>query len=490
MQAIKNEDEFGRLLATDARFFLETLTQIKHHVRGGMEPFVFNAAQVDYYNRIWCGPGRRDLMGKSRKLGFSTQRVGLSLHASLFTPGNFSRIIAHRAETARELNWIVKSFYKQAIRNLEELGLDPYWFIPKLKLDNARQYTFPSMDSALVVDTALGHGIGQSDRVDDLYITEYSEWDHAAEKKAALVSSLSPHGRVTIDFNAKGIGNDAYDMYQAAKLEGQSGWNGYKAIFYGIHDVPEMYTKNQLDLARMDLGKRFVEKYPSNDEEMWLLDERAVHEWDDIQACVGNSYLMDTMTTEQIKKYEVYHGIDTSVGNENGDYQVMKSRAFVDGTLREIAQPIRDRMPEHAFTELCHKRWEKYGGLMTVERNVAQAVLLRLAQLGTPRGCTLFKGKHDPTNPSKSRLGFFTSWASKKTAIADYDELLRNREIDLPSENHKNELRQFEWKDGPQLAGAPTANNKYDDEVMADYMLVQGMRRSPSPVRVARGNRY
>jgi hypothetical protein len=492
------EWEFGRRLANDPRYFLETLTSVRDY-KGTSDhvPFQFNTAQLGYYTDVWLRGIRQDIMGKSRKWGFSTQRVGLGLHTTLFSIGHTFRIVAHRSRTSEELNRTVKLLYESARKSLEALGLDPDQFIPRCKLDNKREYYFPETDSAVIVDTALGSGIGQSDRTDDLYITEYSEWANAEDKRAALVSSLpaAGSGRITIDFNAKGIGNDAYVQYQAGKREGESAWNGFTSVFYGVLECPEYYSPAFLESRRRDLRDKYPQWYPENDEEMWLKDDLACFDWSDIQHMPDNEgepvrYLAEFMADTEIAALEVFHGVDASTGGGKS-WQVCRTRALMGGVLWDVEAPVREKLPEHVFAEMAHERWKRWGGLMTVESNMAQATLLTLQSKGIPpkpagarRAPAPFKGRRDPLNKGKARWGFNTNLASKKTAISDYQQLLADGAIKSPANsNILNEARTFEWKDGSQLAGAPDGVQFYDDEIMADLVLVQGMKRERPQAR-------
>jgi hypothetical protein len=478
---------FGERCVNDAQYFLETLTDIVDlKSKGALVPFVFNHAQMDYYNRIWLGGIRRDIMVKSRKIGFSTQRIALGFHGAIYSVGHIFRIVAHDSDTAGELNRTVKLLFESAQRNCRRNGIDPDYILPRLKYDNKREYYFPGIESAIIVDTARGKGIGQSDRTDDLYITEYSEWDDAATKKSQLAGSipLGSRGRITIDFNAKGIGNDAYDQYQAAKRKGHEDWNGYEACFYGIYECPDIYSGSDLTAARMEHRGKFPAVYPANDVECWLQNEVAVHSLKDITACAeGAGYLIAGHSEAAIRAFPIYHGIDTATGRPDGDWQVMKSRALIDGRLLEIEPPLRTRIPEDEFADRAWERWNKWGGMMTVEANMGMAVLLRFKQKGTPENGRLFKRK-DPLNPGKSRVGFQMTYPSKRVCISDYDSLLREVSVNLPSANHVNELQMYEWKDNTELAGAPDATGKHDDELVADYVLIQGLKRERGKAHV------
>lgn len=464
----------------DAQFFLEGFTAVKGF-SGLILPFMFNHPQLDYYRRIWCGDLRRDIMVKSRKWGFTTLRVGLGLHGAMYCEGRVFRIVSQRAETGYEINKTVKLLYDSAHRNLTKRGFDPDYYLPRRKYDNRREYFFPDTQSAVIVDTARGSGVGQSDRSDDLYITEYSDWDNAEDKRAALVGSV-PVGdrtRITIDFNAHGIGNDAYVQYQAAKRVGQEDWNGFHALFYGVPQCSDLYDADFLAERRKILGARFAEVYPANDEEVWLKADDAVFDWDDIRACQGKAFYCDAVPEKEYLQCEFYHGVDTATGKRDGDFQVMKSFALVGGALVEALPPVRTRVPEDVFAKMVHDRAVKYPGPVTVERNVGTAVLVKLKEYGTPNVVRF----RDPVTKHNSQPGFQMTYPSKRMCISDLANMLRERSIVLVSPNGINELRTFEWKDNQSAAGAPELKDAHDDEAMATMLAIQGLKQKPGQAR-------
>lgn len=409
--------------------------------------------------------------------------MGLGLHGSLYSEGRIFRIVSQRSETSYELNKTVKLLYDSAWRELQRRGLDPDYYLPQRKFDNRREYFFPDTQSAVIVDTARGRGVGQSDRSDDLYITEYSEWDDAEDKRAALVGSV-PVGagtRISIDFNAKGIGNDAYVQYQAAKRKGQEDWNGFEALFYGTTQCPDIYDHDELARRRREINdeKKFKAVYPSNDEEVWQQDNSAVFDWDNLCAAKGEAFYCEKVPRVEYLRHEFYHGVDTAPGQETGDWEVMKSFAFVDGKLVEALPPIRTRCPEYQFAHMVDERARLLPGTVVVERNMGGAVLSKLKELETPG---LFRYR-DPIDKGKMKLGFNTTLVSKRRMIDDLKRILAAGEIELVSTNGITELRQFEWKDGHELAGAPDVANHYDDEAMATMLAVQGLRHKHEPAR-------
>jgi hypothetical protein len=459
----------------DDRYFIEMCVDIPDLTATGITPFRFYEYQDHYYENIWCDETiRRDIVGKSRKQGFTALRVALGSRKAQRTKGHIFRVVSQRAQTSEIVNRIIKSMFESSKRNIAANGFDPDYFLPTLKYDNKREYYFPQLDSAVIVDTARGKGVGQSVRSDDLYITEYQEWEDATEKKAELIGSMPPHGTCTIDFNAKGKGNDAYIQYQRAKAN----QNGYVPVFYGINDAHECYVKEDLEQKRIDLQDLFPQVYPSNDVEMFLASTNAVFNADDLSACFHpGRYLINEPKWRSIV-HSFYHGVDCSEGYEDSDYQARVIWALTkQGIFWEFSPCLQVKKDEGLFAEDIWRDWSECGGTLTIEKAYGQAVILRVKQLGIPsRAHRLFRHT-DPNNPTKRKIGFPTTRGS----------LLRNKEVVIASQALFNELDVYEWKqDGTHLAGAPDMADSYDDLAMAAMIGIQGQKRAPKPGRAGK----
>ncbi|MCP4898852.1 MAG: hypothetical protein GY906_17920, partial [bacterium] len=384
----------------------------------------------------------------------------MGLHRAIQRRGHIFRIVAHREKTSKFLNTILKRLFYSCVDFFNEFDGDPWYYLPKPTKDNDGELYLGATESCVLIDTAGGKGVGQADRNDDLYLTEYAEWDHAEDVYQGLVGSVPMDGgRITIDFNAKGTGNDAYTKYQEAK----AGVNGYTAIFKGIDDLGDWYPPELLAGARLDLKKRFPAVYPRNDEEMWLHNDLAVFDYEDLQNCTGADYVPTCG--------RFLHGVDTATGMPDGDWQTCVTLGWDGKAWVEACEPIRRRMPEDAFAELCDARFRQYPGTGVVEANVGSAVLVRLRELATPG---LYHHMHrDRDGRQRPKLGFQTTYASKRVMITDMQRHLAEETVLLVTPELIKELREFEWKvdvDGKEargLAGAPERRGAHDDLGMA-----------------------
>jgi len=485
----QTRDELRDGIIADASLFLSTCCQVNDYHGRGLVPFGFNTAQRRYLNTI-ANPGvPRDVVAKARKWGYSTLRLGLGLHGVLYNPGRIFRVVAHRQKTSEFLGSIVKVFYESAWNFFHQVDGDPSWYMPRALTDSVLGYKFDN-GSEIHLDTAGGKGVGQADRNDDLYLTEYADWERPEDSFARLSGSQpmgSPNNRLTVDFNAHSgwMGTDAYTIWKAANLDrSDADWNGFVPFFAGVLDCPEVYNPQDLEARRKSLGPRYPLSYPERAEDMYLQRDRSVHRLEDIDAAfqrTGGKYLLDVFPGW---RGDCIHGVDTSTGSEEGDWQACVSFGWHDGIWWELEEPIHVRIPEDVFAGQVDERVRLRGGVCVVERNVGSAVLLRLRELETP----IYKHK-ERTKDGKQRRqpGFPTTYASKRQMVAEGDKLLREGSLGLVSEKLRDEWADVEYmldedgkeKKGGGFAGAPERKGAHDDLWMSSLLALQGINYQP-----------
>ena len=212
-----------------------------------MIPFRLNAAQRKLYavaKRQQDG-GRpvRIIILKARQLGFSTLTEGLIFHACATRPNMNALIVAHREDATANLFRMSKLFY-------DEL---PEPIRPMLRSANAQELVFenpsrggrsaqPGLRSRLRCATAGGRGIGRSDTLQYVHLSEYAFWPEGAEGKADTLSGILqavpsiPGTMVVIESTANGY-EDFKNRWDAAV----AGENDFEAVFFAWFENPE-YT--------------------------------------------------------------------------------------------------------------------------------------------------------------------------------------------------------------------------------------------------------
>lgn len=485
--------------ATDAETWIADTCRILSYGPEGIIPFVPNAIQRDYYREIWQPNVQHDICPKPRKYGLTTWRLALGLHALHFLPaGRVFRIICHRLETANHIKGLLRSLVESSWTSTAALGDDPAYYLRRVVADNALGYEFAG-GSLVRIDTAAGKGVGQADRNDDLYLTEFSEYDHGLANLEALMGSQPvghPDNRFTIDFNAvEGwMSSEAYGQLQLAlKGPGHELWNGFHVFFRGTNDLPGYYKPEWLVTQQASLRHRFYAVYPRTIDDLYVQQEKCVHKLVDIEAArdrVSGEYLVEHLGGRLPRNLQVVHGVDTSLGlrpddpHNETDWQTCVSLAFYDGLWWELCPPVHEKVPEDVFAAHVDDRVRRYPGLVVVERNVGSAVLVKLRELDTPN---IYRHRtRDKDGKHRLELGFPTTYSTKRRMIQDTDTMLREGSLGLVTPDLLEEMRDIEWYDSgglqkpmegrrSPLAGAPDRKGAHDDLWMGLNLGIQGI---------------
>jgi hypothetical protein len=259
------------------------------------------------------------------------------------------------------------------------------------------------------------------------------------------------------------MGHHAYNFWQAANGTGD-GWNGFTPFFVGVNDLPEYYTESFLLEQARTLGpKQFKLQYPATVEDLYTQRDLC---------CFDHEHLRDCTYPDYATGCERYlHGVDTAEGMSGGDWQVCVTLGWKDGVWREVAS-FRERVPEEVFAEHVDEHVRRYPGTTVVEANVGSAVLAEMRRRGTPG---MYKHKHkEKDGVQRRKLGFQTTYQSKRIMITDLKRALREGEIGITTDWIIEELRDFEWKEDSRLAGAPDRTGAHDDGAMALMLALQG----------------
>ena len=207
----------------------------------------------------------RNILLKSRQLGFTTEGCVDMLDSALWIPNFNGLFIAQDLDTARDL---FSNKIELAWKNYE--GQDQYI----CDTQSARQLKFDfgnGMVSSIVVDSS-----GRSGTFNKVHVTEFALVaknypDKAQEIIEGTIHAVPIGGEVTIESTAEGAGGMFYDMFMEA-------WNRsmapsekeYKAHFYNwqwddeglaktiIQEVPEEFKEYQ---KKINLSDREISYY-------------------------------------------------------------------------------------------------------------------------------------------------------------------------------------------------------------------------------------
>ena len=231
-----------------AKDYIESCLKIRTK-SGAVIPFRLNAAQKKLYDvaRRQQEAGRpvRIIILKARQLGFSTLTEGLIFHACATRPNTNALIVTHREDATANLFRMSKLFYDELPEPVK----------PMLRTSNAQELVFenptrsprekaqrPGLRSRLRCATAGGRGIGRSDTLQCVHLSEYAFWPEGADGKAATLTGIlqavpsTPGTMVIIESTANGY-EDFKERWDAAA----AGENDFEAVFFAWFENPE-YT--------------------------------------------------------------------------------------------------------------------------------------------------------------------------------------------------------------------------------------------------------
>lgn len=246
--AAKTEPEKLALDPLIAEDYIEGFLKIKTK-SGEIKPFRMNPAQRKLYERAKAqadaGKPVRIIILKARQLGFSTLTEGMIFHASATRENVNSLIVAHREDATANLFRMSKLF-------LDEL---PAPLKPMTKSSNAQELVFenpsksqkdkedrPGLRSRIRCATAGGKGIGRSDTLQNVHISEYAFWPEGADGKAATLNGIlqavpsMPGTMVIMESTANG-----YEDFKECWDRAVAGENDFEPVFFAWFENEE-YT--------------------------------------------------------------------------------------------------------------------------------------------------------------------------------------------------------------------------------------------------------
>jgi hypothetical protein len=221
---------------------------------GNLVQFKRNRAQKHYAEHKWY----RNLILKSRQLGFTTFEAVDGLDDVLFTPNMDALIIAHNLEAGESIfsKKIVFAWEKipQALRQL--YGVDAKT-TKTLKFDFGRRGF-----SSIAVDTS-----GRSGTYQRVHVTELAEISKKYPKKVpdiieGTIPAVPTHGRVDIESTSQGASGEFFEMFMEAYERGEPTMpQQYKAHFYNwTWDDAEMAKiHHPIPFEQMEQGEKFQE---------------------------------------------------------------------------------------------------------------------------------------------------------------------------------------------------------------------------------------
>ena len=492
--------------------YIESCLKIKTKT-GAVVPFHLNGAQKKLYavakKQQDAGKPVRLIILKARQLGFSTLTEGLIFHACATRKNVNALIVAHREDATNNLFRMSKLFY-------DEL---PAPIKPMLRASNAQELVFenpsklrserearPGLRSRIRCATAGGRGIGRSDTLQCVHLSEYAFWPDGADGKAATLAGILqavpslPGTMVVIESTANGF-EDFKERWDAAV----AGENDFEPVFFAWFENPDYampvvpgtewtpeerelrdayrLTDEQLQWRRWCIANNcggsldmFRQEYPASPGEAFLHsgtgvfdNEQIVLRLERLPAPVGRGEFADGEWTESetgaITLYELpEEGVPYVLGGDTaGEGSDYFTAIVIDNVSGRIAAKLRQKYSEPEYVrQICALGRFYNNALVAIETNFSTYPVMKLQEMEYPNQYS--REREDTyTRQMKKSYGFRTDRQSRPRAIANLVEVFSSHPEWFTDRELLEEMLTFCYNEDHRpeaLAG------KHDDLVM------------------------
>ena len=492
--------------------YIENCLKIKTK-SGTVVPFRLNDAQRKLYavakRQQDAGKPVRLIILKARQLGFSTLTEGLIFHACATRKNVNALIVAHREDATANLFRMSKLFY-------DEL---PAPVKPMLRASNAQELVFenpsklrserearPGLRSRIRCATAGGRGIGRSDTLQCVHLSEYAFWPDGADGKASTLAGILqavpslPGTMVVIESTANGF-EDFKERWDAAV----AGENDFEPVFFAWFENPDYsmpvvpgtewtpeeremrdayrLTDEQLQWRRWCIANNcggsldmFRQEYPASPGEAFLHsgtgvfdNEQIVLRLERLPSPAGRGEFTDGEWTESetgaITLYELpEEGVPYVLGDDTaGEGSDYFTAIVIDNVSGRIVAKLRQKYSEPEYVRQIYALGRFYNdALVAIETNFSTYPVMKLQEMEYPNQYS--REREDTyTRQMKKSYGFRTDRQSRPRAIANLVEVFSSHPEWFTDRELLEEMLTFCYNEDHRpeaLAG------KHDDLVM------------------------
>ena len=492
--------------------YIESCLKIKTK-SGTVVPFRLNDAQRKLYavakRQQDAGKPVRLIILKARQLGFSTLTEGLIFHACATRRNTNALIVAHREDATANLFRMSKLFY-------DEL---PAPVKPMLRASNAQELVFenpsklrserearPGLRSRIRCATAGGRGIGRSDTLQCVHLSEYAFWPDGADGKASTLAGILqavpslPGTMVVIESTANGF-EDFKERWDAAV----AGENDFEPVFFAWFENPDYsmpvvpgtewtpeerdlkaayrLTDEQLQWRRWCIANNcggsldmFRQEYPASPGEAFLHsgtgvfdNEQIVLRLERLPSPAGRGEFTDGEWTESetgaITLYELPEdGVPYVLGGDTaGEGSDYFTAIVIDNVTGRIAAKLRQKYSEPEYVrQICALGRFYNDALVAIETNFSTYPVMKLQEMEYPNQYS--REREDTyTRQMRKSYGFRTDRQSRPRAIANLVEVFSSHPEWFTDRELLEEMLTFCYNEDHRpeaLAG------KHDDLVM------------------------
>jgi hypothetical protein len=210
MMSGDREFAIRKRLATDFEFYAANCLSIRS--KNGIIPFILNRAQKYLLLQIeeqLKRKGRvRLIILKGRQVGGSTFINGRNFQITTHKRGIRTFILTHQDQATANLYEIVRRFYDNCPENVK----------PQAGTHNAKELSFPALDSGYKIGTAGSQSLGRSSTIQLFHWSEMAFSPYAEDHFAGIMQAIPMAGysESIIESTANGQENHFYYLWQMA----------------------------------------------------------------------------------------------------------------------------------------------------------------------------------------------------------------------------------------------------------------------------------
>lgn len=227
---------------------------------GAVEQFCLNKAQLYLHDRL---EEQRKLTGKVRALVLKGRQQGVSTYIgarfywrTTHEIGYRTFILTHEQTATDNLFGMVERYHQHC----------PALVKPKTGASNAKELSFPVLDSGYEVGTAGTKAVGRSKTVQLFHGSEVAFWPNAPTHFAGVVQAIPdlPGTEIVLESTANGVGGEFHERWQQA----EAGIGDYQAVFIPWY-WQEEYSRAVPDDFTLDEEEReYADTYGLTDGQM------------------------------------------------------------------------------------------------------------------------------------------------------------------------------------------------------------------------------
>ena len=211
--------------------------------------FVLN----DYQKLFLTAITNKDVILKSRQIGYSSLILGIFTIDFLLAENSRSVCISHDAPSAQKLFDRVKFFIKSA----EEKGL-----AINLKYNSRNEMVNSDKNSSFYIGAAGSKAFGRGDTITNLHLSEFAYYPEPEAMLASVLQAVVPNGRCIIESTANGM-----NYFKTFWDKSKANETGFKTHFFDN----KFYSNEFLEVKKKELGDYlFKQEYPQTDLEAFL----------------------------------------------------------------------------------------------------------------------------------------------------------------------------------------------------------------------------